>query len=82
MALPQVRTILHSDRRHRHAGRLVPLHSANPGCFDLTDVHGEKAWCSDHIHDWGAVSFHFKRAKDLVAKVNLSSILVPRLHLL
>lgn len=57
MALPQVRTVLHPDRRHRHAGRLVPPNPPDPSRVDLTDIHREEAWRTDHIHDWGPVSF-------------------------
>ena len=57
MALPRVRTDLHSHWRHRYPGRLVPTYSSNPGCLDFTDVHWEEAWYTDHIHDWGPVSF-------------------------
>lgn len=57
MALPQVCRLLHPDRRHWHASRLVPTHPSHPGCFGPTDVHCEEAGCTDRIHDWRPVSF-------------------------
>ena len=61
MALPQIRRLLHPDRRHRHVGRLVPPYSPNSSCRDFTDVEGEKAWNTDQIHDRRPVSLTFKR---------------------
>ena len=57
MALHRVRTVLRPDRRHWHAGRLVPPHPSNPGCLELTHIHCKEAWYNDCIHDWRPVSF-------------------------
>ena len=57
MALSQILTVLHSDRRRRHTRRLVPPHSSNPSSLDFADVHLKKARCNDHIPDRMTVVF-------------------------
>ena len=56
-ALFHFRKVLHPNRRHWHAGRLVPSHSSNSGRLDLEDVDWKEAWCANHIHDRKPVSF-------------------------
>lgn len=60
MALSQVLTVLCSDRRRGHAGRLVSPHPSDPCGLELTAVHFEEAWCTRRIYDWRPVSLEIQ----------------------